>query len=95
MRINGMGNVTKEEIKTVLTRDAIESIKSGDLTWEGAGEMYKLEKVRKLSKIGSMGDTFRANYRRIPDAISDKLSPADIAALVDAFYNCYSDGKNA
>lgn len=95
MKINGMGNVTKKEIETILTRSAKESIKSGDLTWEEAGEMYKLEKVRKFSKIGSLGDTFRANYRRIPDSIINKLSPEDIAMLVDAFYRCYSDGKNS
>lgn len=93
MKINGMGNVSKEEIKTILTREAINSIKSGDLTWEEAGEMYKLHLVRRASKIGSCGDTFNANYRRIPEEIADKLSPEEIAALVDAFYDCYGNGK--
>lgn len=95
VKINGMGDVPKEEIKTILTRDALDSVKSGDLTWEEAGEMYKLVKVRQLSQIGSLGDTFRSNYRRIPEAVLDKLPPEDIAALVDAFYKCYSDGRGA
>lgn len=93
MKIKGIGNVGKSTILSVLTRDAKASIESGDMSWEEAGEMYKLEQVKRNSKIGSMHDTFAANYARIPESVYDKLPPEDVAKLVDAFYECYSDGK--
>ena len=72
-----------------------EAIKSGEMTLSDALEIDKYQKVIKLSKIGSFGDTFRANYRRIPESLIDKLTAEETAELVDAFYQCYSDGKNA
>ena len=72
-----------------------EAIKSGEMTLSDALEMDKYEKVIRLSKIGCFGDTFRANYRRIPESLIDKLTAEETAELVDAFYRCYSDGKNA
>lgn len=94
MKINGMGNVSKKEVESILTRDGRQAVEKGDMTWEEAGEMYKLCMVKRASKIGSCGDTFKANYGRIPEEIVDKLSPEEIASLVDAFYDCYSDGKS-
>lgn len=41
-----------------------------------------------------MGDTFNANFKRIPEGLFEKLSPEELAALTDAFYDCYSDGKD-
>ena len=95
MKINGIGEVSKEAIMSILTNDGIEAVESGEMTLEEAGELYKLKQVRSLSKIGEFGDTFRANLSRVPSNIYDKLSPSDIAQLVDAFYKCYGDGKNA
>lgn len=94
MKIKGMGSVSQKEILSVLTSDAKKSIASGHLTWKEAGEMYKLYKAKQHSVIGSMSDTFYANYNRIPEGICDKLPPEEIAALVDAFYKCYSDGNS-
>lgn len=94
MKINGIGEVSEEAVKSVLTKDGIDALASGDLTLEEAGEMYKFEQVRKYSKIGRIGDIFRVNLQRIPVNIYDKLSPSEVAQLVDAFYKCYSDGKN-
>lgn len=62
---------------------------------EEVAAMYKLEKVRKISKIGSYGSTFNANFDRVPKSIFNKCTVDEIAQLVDAFYQCYSDGKNA
>lgn len=93
MKINGMGNVTKKEIMSVLTKEAEKSIAAGDLTWEEAGEMYKLECVKKHSKIGRMNDTFSVNYKKIPEQIYDKLPPEDIAQLVDILYDTYNAEK--
>ena len=91
--------VTFEELTSltpsIFTSEMTEAIKSGEMTVSDAAAMSKYEKVIRLSRIGSFGDTFRANYRRIPESIIDKLTAKETAELVDAFYQCYSDGKNA
>lgn len=95
MQIKGMGTIRKEEAMKILTREGREAVEAGEITLEELGEMYKLSLTKKASKIGSMNDTFRANYERIPQEVIDKLNPTEIAMLVDGFYDCYSDGKNA
>lgn len=90
-----MGTIKKEEAMKILTREGREAVEAGELTLEELGEMYKLSLTKKASKIGSVNDTFRANYERIPQEVIDKLNPNEIAMLVDNFYDCYSDGKNA
>ena len=94
MRINGIGTVRKEEAMKILTREGREAVKAGEITLEELGQMYKLEQVKKCSKIGSCGDTFRANYDRIPEDLKDELTPDQLGKLVDSFYQCYGDGKN-
>ena len=80
---------------SIFTNEMTEAIKSGEMTLSDALEMDKYQKVIKISKIGCFGDTFRANYRRIPESLIGKLTASETAELVDAFYQCYSDGKNA
>lgn len=80
---------------SIFTNEMTEAIKSGEMTLSDALEIDKYQKVIRLSKIGCFGDTFRANYRRIPESLIDKLTAEETAELVDAFYRCYSDGKNA
>lgn len=80
---------------SIFTDEMTEAIKSGEMTLSDALEMDKYQKVIKISKIGCFGDTFRANYRRIPESLIGKLTASETAELVDAFYQCYSDGKNA
>lgn len=93
MRINGIGAVKKEEAMKILTAEGRRSVKAGEISTEELGEMYKLEMVKRASRIGRNTELFRVNYNRIPEGIADKLSPEDIAGLVDAFYQCYGDGK--
>jgi hypothetical protein len=57
--------------------------------------MYKYKLIKKACKIGSCNDTFVVNYNRIPDNLKEKLTPEELAELVEAFYKCYGDGKNA
>lgn len=78
----------------IFTREAQESVQNGDLTLSDLIAMDKYQKVKHLSKIGSLLDTFSENYNRIPERLQAKLSALDLADLVDAFYQCYSDGKN-
>ena len=95
MKINGIGIVSKEKAMSILTRDGKESVKSGEITTEELGAMYKLQQVKNACSIGRYADTFRANYSRIPDSLKEKLTPEELAELVEAFYKCYGDGKNA
>ncbi len=95
MRIAGIGTVKKEDAMSILTREGREAVKTGDITLEELGEMYKLEQVKKASTIGSMGDTFQASYKWIPDDLKKQLTPEQIGKLVDSFYECYGAGKNA
>lgn len=94
MKIEGIGTISKEEAMKILTREGREAVKSGDITTEELGEMYKLEMVKKASKIGSIGDTFQASYKWIPDELKEELTPEQLGKLVDSFYECYGAGKN-
>lgn len=80
---------------SIFTPIMTESIRAGEMTVSDAVAMSKYNDVMRLSKIGRFGNTFRANYARIPENLIDKLTAEETAALVDAFYQCYSDGKNA
>lgn len=93
MKINGIGVVKKEDAMKVLTDEGREALKNGIITLEELGCIYKLELVKKHSKIGNNGDTFNTNYGRIPDALKDKLSPEELGGLVDAFYKCHNEIK--
>ena len=73
MKINGIGTIKKEEAMKILTREGREAVKSGEITTEELGRMYKLEMVKKLSKIGKYGCTFAEHYNRVPQEIADKL----------------------
>lgn len=95
MKIQGIGVISKTEVMQILTKEGRESVKSGDITTQELGEMYKLEQVKKACKIGKYHDTFTANYSRIPDGLKEKLTPEELAELTMAFYKCYGDGKNA
>lgn len=95
MRIKGIGVVKKEDAMSILTREGREAVKAGEITLEELGEMYKLEQIKKASKIGSFGDTFRESYKWIPDDLKEELAPEQLGKLTDAFYECYGSGKNA
>lgn len=94
---NALG-CTIEEIASInleiFSLEAKKSIQDGDLTLSDLIAMDKYQKVKCLSKIGNMQDTFSVNYSRIPEGLQSKLSAAELAELVDAFCKCYSDGKN-
>lgn len=95
MFIKGIGKVKLETVMSILTREGREAVKIGEITLWDLGRMYKLEQVKKSSQIGKNPDTFRASYDRIPEDLKEKLSPEELASLVDAFYQCYGDGKAA
>jgi hypothetical protein len=94
MKIAGIGTISKEKVMSVLTREGREAVKSGDITLEELGDMYKLEMVKRSSKIGNNGDTFRESYKWIPEELKEELAPEQLGKLVDSFYECYGAGKN-
>lgn len=94
MKINGIGIINKKEAMSILTKEGRESVNAGEISIEELGTMYKLEQVKKACSIGRCSDTFRANYIRIPDDLKEKLTPQELAELVEAFYKCYGDVKN-
>lgn len=95
MRIEGIGVINKNKALSILTKEGREAVKAGEITIGELGEMYKLELVKKNSKIGNMGDTFRESYKWIPEELKKQLAPEQLGDLVDSFYNCYSAGKMA
>lgn len=95
MKIKGIGTIRKEDAMSILSREGREAVKSGDITLEELGEMYKLEMVKRSSKIGRNSDTFRESYKWIPDDLKEELTPEQLGRLTDAFHECYGAGKNA
>lgn len=95
MKIIGIGTISKDKAMEILTREGREAVKAGDITLEELGEMYKLEMVKRSSKIGNNSDTFRESYKWIPDDLKEELTPEQLGNLVDSFYKCYGAGKNA
>lgn len=95
MKINGIGVINKKEAMSILTKEGQEAVNAGEISMEELGAMYKLEQIKKACKIGIYVETFAVNYNRIPDNLKEKLSPQELAELVEAFYKCYGDGKNS
>lgn len=95
MRIEGIGVINKNKVLSILTKEGREAVKSGEITIDELGEMYKLELVRKSTKIGNMEDTFQESYKWIPEELKKQLAPEQLGDLVDSFYSCYSAGKMA
>lgn len=95
MYIKGIGTIRKYEAMSILTADGKNAVRNGDITLEELGEIYKLEMVKKASKIGSMQSTFSECYKWIPDDLKTELSPKHLSELTDRFYDCYSAGRAA
>lgn len=95
MKIEGIGVINKNKALSILTKEGREAVKAGEITIDELGEMYKLELVRKSTKIGNMEDTFQESYKWIPEELKKQLAPEQLGKLVNSFYNCYSAGKMA
>lgn len=79
----------------IFSTEVKQSIKDGEMDLHDLLRMDKYQKIKKLSKIGDFESTFYENYKWIPETLFDKLTPDELAMLVDSFYDCYSSGKNA
>lgn len=94
IKVKGIGLVKKEDLMEILTAEGKEAVESGEITLEELVEMYKLELIKKASKVGCFGNTFRESYKWIPDDLKDELTPGQLGELTDAFHECYGAGKN-
>lgn len=95
MYIQGVGRVKIQDAMGILTEEGRQVVDDVDTTLDELGRMYKVELVKKLSKISRFPDTFRESYKWIPEELREQLSPEQLAALVDSFHECYGAGKNA
>lgn len=94
IKVKGIGLVKKEELMEILTAEGKKAVKSGEITTKELGEMYKLEQIKKASKVGCFGRTFRGAFKWIPRELIEELTPEQLGKLTDAFYECYGAGKN-
>lgn len=94
MKIKGIGTISKEKAMEILTKEGRKAVRDGEITTKELGEMYKLEQIKKTSKVGCFGNTFRESYKWIPDDLKDELNPGQLAELTDSFHECYWEGKN-
>lgn len=94
MKIKGIGTIAKGKAMEILTAEGRKAVKSGDITTEELGEMYKLQKVKEACTIGTCTDSFNRSYEWIPEELKEELTPEQLGALTEAFYNCYGAGKN-
>lgn len=76
-----------------LTETGREALAAGEISLDDAMAMAKRSAAKAASKIGSCGDTFAANWDRIPANAIELLPAETLAQLVDAMYDAYSAGK--
>lgn len=91
------GNLLKDEFLVELKNgEAFKTNAENDeLTPEEEAAIERYREIKKAAKCGGFENTFCANYARIPDGLKEKLSPEELGQLVDAFWECYGDGKNS
>lgn len=80
---------------TICTQDFFESLDDGDSTIEQAVWAYKIDQVKKISRIGRYGETFNRNWALIPVEVKKKCSAEELAEIVDALYLQYKAGQDS
>lgn len=56
-------------------------------------DMLRMEQARQYSRTGGFGDTFSANWRRIPVELKEDLTPERLGWIVDLLHQAYVDGQ--
>lgn len=78
---------------SILTAEGRQSLIIESQDWDTVMREYKLETARRLSNVGSYGDSFSQSLRRIPETCISQLSAQSLAELIDAIHQAYQDGK--
>lgn len=66
-----------------LTPEGLAAVEAGEITLDEAMAIGKCEDVKRSSRVGAFGDTFRAAWDKIPAKAIADLDPETLAALVD------------
>lgn len=66
-----------------LTPEELAAVEAGEITLDDAMAIGKREDVKRSSRVGAFGDTFRAAWEKIPAKAIADLDPETLAALVD------------
>lgn len=66
-----------------LTSEALAAVEAGEITIDQAVAMGKREDVRRSSRVGVFGETFRAAWDKIPAEAIETLTVETLSALVD------------
>lgn len=67
-----------------LTSEGLAAVEAGEISLDEAVQMGKREDVRRSSRVGAFGETFRAAWDKIPAEAVERLSVETLSALVDA-----------
>lgn len=67
-----------------LTSEGLAAVEAGEVNFDELMATGKYEDVRRSSRVGVFGDTFRAAWAKIPQEAVERLSVETLSALVDA-----------
>ena len=66
-----------------LTGEGLAAVEAGEVDFDELMAMGKREDVRRSSRVGAFGETFRAAWDKIPAEAVERLSVETLSALVD------------
>ena len=66
-----------------LTGEGLAAVEAGEVDFDELMAMGKREDVRRSSRVGVFGETFRAAWDKIPSEAVERLSVETLSALVD------------
>ena len=71
---------------STLSPDGLQALIDGVITMDEALHEAKITHAKRMSKWGACADTFRACWEQLPASAVDKLTPAELAEIVDAIH---------
>ncbi len=80
-------------IAGIFTGEGREALLSGELPFDEARDIYKIETAKKLSQWGRYPSTFEAIWDAIPESAFEALTGEQLAELVDAMKGVYDKGR--
>jgi hypothetical protein len=71
MRIEGIGVISKNKALSILTKEGREAVKSGEITIDELGEMYKLELVKNPTLFDLADQEAINEYNKMWDQVAN------------------------
>lgn len=78
----------RRRMAETLTRAGMDSLDADERRQE-----LRVERIRQYSRVGSLGGTFAACMRRIPQGLLDTLTPEQAGRVVDLVHDTYQAGR--